>query len=218
VELLRESPERAVLKFQNSVLHALNPPYARSALKECIALGATKPIVEKSLCCMLARLELIPRRIEIMVGARSDNKRAREYVIWIGEVLRLADTNADQTTAVLGIVDPTRPPAEIWPAYDIFIDHFASAPEAEQLLRAGLGLSSQRIHDYKMTARRSAFGYFAFLLHKQFKDSAPHDTLVANLLDATFSYNVSAADIQHYRDAYAKRQASISGPPISEQK
>ena len=201
-----ESPEDAIRKYENWVFHALNPPYARSVLKECAALGVTKPIVEKSLCCLVARIELIPRRIELMQEARPVNARGRE-TRFVREVLRIADRNAGETTEVLVFDDPSKPFAGWETALTPYIAHFEAAPEAEQLLRQGLGLPPHRIHELKATARRAAVGYFSFMLHKHFTDGAPHDALVAKLLNATFSYNVSADELRHYRDAFAKRQA-----------
>jgi hypothetical protein len=210
VELLskRESPERAVIRFQGKAFNALHSPSARTVATKCLKLGAAYPVLEKSLCCTFARLELIPRRIEIMLEARPDSPHAIKDLTWMSEVMRLADTNANQTTIVLGIVDPTKPPDEAWSAIATLIHHFAGAPEAEQLLRARLGLSPHRLHEYTMTARRAAIGYLSFLLHKNFRDGAPHDALVAELVWATISIRVDFTDIQHFRASYAERQST----------
>jgi hypothetical protein len=57
-----------------------------------------------------------------------------------------------------------------------------------------------------MTARRAAIGYFAFLLHRHFRDGAPHDALVAELVWATISIRADFTDIQHFRSSYVERQ------------
>jgi hypothetical protein len=218
MELLLGDPKRAIDRWQERAFRLLHAPAAKVLVDKCMKLGAPYPVLETSLCRTYARLELIPQRIKLMLEARPENKRALENMIRTGEALRLADGVADQTAVVFGIVDPTKPPAEVWSAQDVLIDHFASAPAAEWLLRARLGLSSQRLHDHNRIARHAAFGYFAFLLHQRFRDGAPHDALVADLVWATISIRVEATDVQHHRDAYAKRQANMNGPPIREEK
>jgi hypothetical protein len=207
VELLLGDPKRAIDRWQGRAFRELHAPAAKALVNECIKLGATYPVLESSLCRTYARLELIPRRIEIMLGARRDNERALAELNWIEKVLKLADHNADLTVELLVVDDPTKPADETWPALAVLIHHFAGAPKAEQLLRAGLGLSPYRLHEYKVTARRAAIGYFAFLLHKHFRDGAPHDALVAELVWATVSIRVSFTDIQHFRASYAERQS-----------
>jgi hypothetical protein len=190
VELLskHESPERAVIRFQGKTFDALHSPSARPVATECVRLGATYPVLEKSLCLTFARLELLPRRIKIMLEARPDSPHALRELTWMSEVIRLADKNADQTTIVFGIDDPTKPPDEAWSAITLLTHIFAGAPETERLLRARLGLS--------------------LLLHQHFRDGAPHDALVARLVWAAISIRVDFTDIQHYRETFVKRQSA----------
>jgi hypothetical protein len=205
-----ESPEDAIRKYGNRVFNALNSPYARSVLKECAALGVAKPIVEKAMCCMVARIALIPRLIERMQEERPGNERALIELRRIVAILRIADRNAGQITEVLVFDDPRKPFAGWEIGLTPYIDHFEAAPAAEQLLRQGLGLPPHRIHELKATGRRSAVGYFSFMLHKHFTDGAPHDALVAKLLNATeFSSDTDTDAVRHYPDAYVKRQGAI---------
>ena len=207
MELILGDPKRAIDRWQGRAFRELRSHAAKVPVDKCLKLGATYPVLETSLCRTYARLELIPRRIEIMVGVRPDNKRALEELNWIEKVLKLADRNADLTVELLVVDDPSKPPDETWPALAALIHHFAGAPQAEQLLRARLGLSPHRLHEYKMTARRAAIGYFAYLLHKHFRDGAPHDALVADLVWATISIRIGFTDIQHFRASYADRQS-----------
>jgi hypothetical protein len=205
-----ESPEDAIRKYGNRVFHTLNSPYARSVLKDCGTLGVTRAVVEKSMCCMVARLALVPRLIELMQEEGPINARALKQVRWIWRVLQIAERNADQITEVLVFDDPRRPFAGWESALAPFIGHFEAAPAAEQLLRQGLGLPPHRIHALKATGRRTAIGHFSFMLQKHFTDGAPHDALVAKLLNATeFSSGMDADAIRHCRDAYVKRQGAV---------
>jgi hypothetical protein len=141
MELLLGDPKRAIDRWQTRTFRELHAPAAKGPVEKCMKLGATYPVLETSLCRTYARLELIPRRIEIMLGARGDNERALAELNWIEKVLTLADRNADLTIELLVVDDPTKPPDETWPALAALIHHFAGAPKAEQLLRARLGLS-----------------------------------------------------------------------------
>jgi hypothetical protein len=205
-----ESPEDAIRKYGNRIFHALNSPYARSILKECAELGVTKPIVEKAMCCMVARIALVPRMIELMQDERPGNERRLIELRRIEATLRIADRNADQITALLVFDDPRRPFAGWESALAPFIGHFEAAPMAEQRLRQGMGLPSHRIHELQGVGRRSAVGYFSFVLHQHVKDGAPHDALVAKLVNATeFSGGSDADTIRHYRHDFEKRQSAV---------
>jgi hypothetical protein len=203
-----ESPEAAVRRYQNLAFNGLHSPAGRTVAKECVALGVSYTVLETLLCRTYARLELVSKRIDIMLGVKPVGPKAIKELTWIWEAAKLADINADQTSIVFGIEDPTKPPKDVLPSFDILLRYHNGMPETERLLRERLGLSIHRIHDHKIVARREALGYLAFLLHPHFTDKAPHDELVAKLIWSTIKIHVESDDIQHYRESYEKRVAT----------
>jgi hypothetical protein len=207
MEFLRGDVERAIVAFQSRISGALNVPYARDLVMDCVELGVPSHVLEALLCSTLARYELIPRRIEVMVSASPNSARALRYLAWIDGVLAETNRNAGQTEAVFGFEDPTRVPDEVLSSLTIVTGHFKNAPAAERKLRAKLGIQLKRLKMKQRVAERAAIGYLSFAMQGRFRDGAPHDRLVADLVNAALSAGVDFTDVQHCRAAYVKLQA-----------
>jgi hypothetical protein len=169
------------------------------------------------LCVTLARYELLPRRIELMLLARRGNEKALRDLLWIDAFLAGQSRIAYQAGMVLDTDDQTGTRAEeIRGSLTVAIKYFdgEEPATAEKQLRARLGLPAKRLRASKEAdasleaeqevAKRAAIGFLSAELIKLFKDRKPHDELVKDLL-GWFNIYVDANDVQHCRAAYLKR-------------
>ena len=174
----------------------------RSLRTECPTLGVPAYRLEILLCNALVRYEFIPKGIEVMESARSDNTRAERYLQFIDGVLNRANVTAEKRAILFGIIDPNMVPDEVFIALGVMVGYFKNAAAAEKKLRTELGLPLNRLRAAQTIQKRAAIGYFSDEMMQQFSDGQPHDRLVADLVNAVLGTNVTYIQVQHYRAAY----------------
>ena len=124
----------------------------RELVHQCADLGVSSNTMEMVMCAALARYELVPQQIEIIMTAPHDDANALRKIAVIKGIVEATDRNADRRDAIFGFKDPTRTPREIHGALGAMTDHFEEgAPAARRKLRAKLGVPLERIKGETLT-------------------------------------------------------------------